>query len=111
LAGPAQASASKHTCLKPISAATQDTVVALEQPEALKIVTSQLYDKLAGGQINNAIADCLLQPGAVNAGLEQAKKQNAAALAVYKADGDVGKAKLYEGAVATALNGAEEDVR
>jgi hypothetical protein len=65
----------------------------------------------AGGEINNAINDCLLQPGKVNASLERAKKDNAAAVKIYEEGGNYGQATKLQHAVLRSLDEAGSAVR
>jgi hypothetical protein len=103
-ADPAGASLGKQACLKPISAAFDNTAAAISD------VHPRIRTQEAASEINNAIVDCLLQPGAVNRNLEAAKHHNAKALKLYS-EGRHGEATSVQGMVASALLHAEDAVR
>jgi hypothetical protein len=108
IAGPAHASAAKQTCLKPIDAAYQHTRTSLGTSSS---GSRGFLAEEAGGEINNAINDCLLQPGKVNANLEKAKNKNAAAVKIYEGSGNSGQATMLQHDVLRFLVDAEDAVR
>jgi hypothetical protein len=108
MAGPVQASSAKETCAKPIDTAYGHTRSSLSttSSEARHFLAEE-----AGTEINNAINDCLLQPGRVNASLERAKKDNAEAVKIYEEGGNYRQAMMLQHAVLRSLDEAGGAVR
>jgi hypothetical protein len=111
-AGPARASTAKMVCLQPIVAAYHTTTRAIssERDGAMSSESPRALTVEAASEINNALADCLLQPAGVDKNLHKAKKANAEVLKLYD-QGHHDATFPIQQKVLYAMIGAEDAVR